>query len=166
MTATSSARLDFENSTITESGSGTASAIVANSSARVTIHSSTVTRNVGTPFSIGANTFPNGPATVTVTSSIVALQQNGMTDCASPIASGGSNLFSSATCSGAGASDLLGADPQLGSLADNGGPTLTYLPAAVSPAVDSGSASACLAVDQRGAARPRGAACDRGSVEQ
>jgi CSLREA domain-containing protein len=166
MVAASSAQLVFENSTITESGSATASAIIANGSARVHIHSSTLTQNVGTPFSVGTNPYPNGLATVTVTSSIVALQQGGVSDCASPITSGGSNLFSSATCSGAVASDLLGTDPQLEAIADNGGPTLTYMPAVTSPAVDSGNASVCLALDQRGAVRPRGVACDRGSVER
>lgn len=46
----------------------------------------------------------------------------------------------------------LGVAPQLGPLADNGGPTLTMAPALSSPAVDAGVANA-LTQDQRGLAR-------------
>jgi hypothetical protein len=47
----------------------------------------------------------------------------------------------------------LTADPLLGELRDNGGPTATMAPAAASPAIDAGSAFA-LTSDQRGAPRP------------
>jgi hypothetical protein len=49
-------------------------------------------------------------------------------------------------------SDLLGVDPQLGPLQDNGGPTQTMAPAASSPALNRGGGS--LGTDQRGDARP------------
>jgi hypothetical protein len=63
-------------------------------------------------------------------------------------------------------SDLTGvADVKLGPLADNGGLTLTHMPAADSPAVDAGSATCSPANDQRGVTRPQGAACDIGAVE-
>ena len=70
-------------------------------------------------------------------------------------------------------SNLLGADPQLGGLADNGGPTKTMLPAETSPAVDAGIANG-LTVDQRGLPRtvrkrftlpPGGDGTDIGAVE-
>ncbi|MTD44757.1 hypothetical protein GKE82_10760 [Conexibacter sp. W3-3-2] len=48
---------------------------------------------------------------------------------------------------------LIGVDPQLGALADNGGPTATQLPSATSPALDAGSAAPGVTADQRGAAR-------------
>ncbi len=48
-------------------------------------------------------------------------------------------------------------------LADNGGPTQTHAPQLVSPAIDAGSTG--LTVDQRGAARPFGAAADIGAYE-
>jgi nitrous oxidase accessory protein NosD len=54
-------------------------------------------------------------------------------------------------------------DPMLGPLADNGGPTLTHLPATNSPAVDAGSTE--LVADQRGVPRPLGDADDIGAVE-
>jgi hypothetical protein len=50
-------------------------------------------------------------------------------------------------------SSLIGVDPQLGALGDNGGPTQTQLPSANSPAIDKGKAPARLITDQRGHAR-------------
>jgi CSLREA domain-containing protein len=49
-------------------------------------------------------------------------------------------------------SNITGQDPQLGVLADNGGPTQTKLPATTSPAIDAGTANS-LAVEQRGTGR-------------
>ena len=56
------------------------------------------------------------------------------------------------------------ADPQLGTLADNDGPTNTHLPALASPAVDASTLGSPNA-DQRGVTRPDGVARDIGSVE-
>ncbi len=87
------------------------------------------------------------------------------------VTSGGFNLDSDGTCGLTGANDRSGIDPQLGPLADNGGPTLTYLPAATSPAVDAADPSGCPATDQRGQTRPTDgngdgtAVCDIGAVE-
>lgn len=50
-------------------------------------------------------------------------------------------------------STIVGIDPQLGALADNGGPTKTQLPAGTSPAIDKGRSSLTLKVDQRNQAR-------------
>lgn len=63
-----------------------------------------------------------------------------------------------------GGGNVLGADPQLGPLADNGGATKTMLIAAASPAVDAGAANG-LTVDQRGLPRSVGGGTDIGSVE-
>lgn len=88
----------------------------------------------------------------------------------SGITSLGHNLATDATC-GATGTDLANTDAQLGPLADNGGPTRTHLPPLGSPAIDSvpvGTSGLCTApatTDQRGVARPQGAACDRGAVE-
>jgi hypothetical protein len=62
------------------------------------------------------------------------------------------------------------ADPLLGALADNGGPTRTHALLAGSPAIDAGDDTACVAapvssLDQRGMTRPRGAHCDAGAYE-
>lgn len=48
---------------------------------------------------------------------------------------------------------LVGVDPQLGALGDNGGPTATLLPAGTSPVLDQGRSPSKLKVDQRNAAR-------------
>lgn len=48
---------------------------------------------------------------------------------------------------------LIGVDPLLQALADNGGPTATMLPTAASPAVDAGLATTGVTTDQRGLAR-------------
>ena len=53
----------------------------------------------------------------------------------------------------------------LGSLANNGGSTLTFLPLTGSPAINGGTNSGCPSTDQRGFHRPQGALCDVGSVE-
>jgi hypothetical protein len=59
------------------------------------------------------------------------------------------------------------ADPKLGLLADNGGPTKTFALLPGSPAIDEVPAGSpgCPAADQRGVARPRGGACDAGAYE-
>ena len=60
---------------------------------------------------------------------------------------------------------LLGSTPQLTGLQDNGGATLTHGLYPSSPAIDAGDPNACPATDQRGVARPQGAACDIGAYE-
>jgi hypothetical protein len=57
------------------------------------------------------------------------------------------------------------ADPKLGPLADNGGPTLTMALLSGSPAIDAGDTSAAPATDQRGFPRPAGLAADIGAFE-
>jgi hypothetical protein len=80
----------------------------------------------------------------------------------------GSACFAALTAPG----DMVNTDPLLGPLANNGGPTPTHLPLTGSPAIDAVPLGACtdvsgnpVATDQRGIARPQGAACDIGSVE-
>jgi hypothetical protein len=58
---------------------------------------------------------------------------------------------------------LLMADPLLGPLADNGGPTFTHALLAGSPALDAGLGGG--SVDQRGVSRPQGAGPDIGAFE-
>lgn len=74
------------------------------------------------------------------------------------------SLATDQTC---GSSNMHVADSaQLGSLGDNGGLTETHLPAAESPVLDGGDLTQSLASDQRGMARPDGAAPDIGAVER
>jgi len=66
--------------------------------------------------------------------------------------------------------NIIGSDPNLGPLADNGGPTQTHALLVGSPAIDAGNATTCSNApvsnkDQRGVTRPQGAACDIGAYE-
>jgi len=61
--------------------------------------------------------------------------------------------------------NIIGGDPKLGALANNGGPTQTMLPLPDSQAIEGGSDADCPATDQRGVNRPQGAHCDIGAVE-
>ena len=58
---------------------------------------------------------------------------------------------------------VVGRNPLLGPLQDNGGATWTHAPQLGSPAIDAGGA--CQDSDQRGHSRPVGRACDIGAVE-
>lgn len=112
--------------------------------------------------------------TVTIRNSIVAGNQDASPtgtvapDCSGTLTSAGHNLLgrSDGCTFAATTGDQVGTaaapiDPQLGSLADNGGTTETHALAPSSPAVDAGSG--CEATDQRGAART--GACDIGAYE-
>ena len=101
-------------------------------------------------------------SSLTLTNTIVA---NNSSNCGgtTPI-NGGTNLqFPGATC-GAG---IPSANPVLGPLANNGGLTQTHALLAGSAAIDAGTTGCppIPATDQRGIARPQGAACDVGSFE-
>jgi CSLREA domain-containing protein len=92
-------------------------------------------------------------------------------NCAGIVTSQGNNLSDDGTCF-SGGTDLRNADPRLGPLSDNGGPTKTYALGANSPAVDAGDDSVIgaplnLQTDQRGSGFPRklGVRVDIGAFE-
>ena len=120
----------------------------------------------GIAFTIQVVVGSSGPPTVVLRNTIVG-QPVGKPACIGAVSSDGYNLGQDSSCHLTATGDVqgVGAALGLGALADNGGPTLTYLPAAGSPAVDGGD-PACPALDQRGTPRPRGASCDRGAVER
>jgi parallel beta-helix repeat protein len=112
-----------------------------------------------------------------ITRSIISQPVGGGTNCgpnpgasisAPPaITNAGFSWFNDSSC-GAGSNDIVdsGGDPQLGPLADNGGPTPTRLPAISSPVVGLVPITDCpLAGDQRETPRPGGLACEAGAVE-
>ncbi|MEU9670490.1 choice-of-anchor Q domain-containing protein [Streptomyces bobili] len=91
---------------------------------------------------------------------------DGTGDCAkafATIASRGHNIDGDGSCRLTAAGDFPHRDPLVGPLADNGGPTDTTALLPGSPAID--AAGDCPATDQRGVARPQGAACDIGAYE-
>jgi hypothetical protein len=91
--------------------------------------------------------------------------KNSNGDCSGPVTSLGHNVDTDTTCNFHVAGDLA-LDPQLLPLASNGGPTQTELLSFKSPAIDKGDNTQCPPTDQRGIARPAGAACDIGALEQ
>jgi hypothetical protein len=111
---------------------------------------------------VGAGILNNGSQTVQDT---IVSGNTGSANCANNgTMTGHSSLEGPAGATSCGF-DLPSADPLLGSLQDNGGPTRTQALAAGSPALGAvGAAAYCPATDQRGATRPRGA-CDVGAYE-
>jgi hypothetical protein len=77
----------------------------------------------------------------------------------------GHNLSSDGSGAFSAPGSLTNADPKLGPLASNGGPTLTMALVAGSLAIDAGDTSAAPPTDQRGFPRPAGVAADIGAVE-
>ena len=127
--------------------------------ARLRVRSSTIAGNGShaiLSFSRGA---------IRVQGSIVS----GLCDIQHPLArlvSLGGNVFSSDCVASRGrtAEDVVGVDPLLGPLQDNGGPTETMLPGPGSPALGLvGRRRPCTGTDQRGMARSL--PCDAGAVE-
>jgi hypothetical protein len=102
----------------------------------------------------------SAPDTIQISNSIIADNIPG--NCSYPATSpiSGPNLDSDGTCTGFTITD----NPQLGPLANNGGPTQTHSIAASSPAKNA-AAGSCPAADQRGEPRPHGSACDLGAYE-
>lgn len=162
------------NSTITDNhadggpGTGVGGALSNNGNGTFVFVYSTIVDNTaesgGGTFSIG------GGSTIVVGHSVIAggdcsLNGNTVTSL--------HNVTTEASCGLDDASDVLVTDVQLGALGDNGGPTLTMLPAAGSPVLDIVPADECSAepyavvTDQRGEARPdtAGGRCDAGAVE-
>jgi len=143
----------------------------------------------GTPLTVLASTIAgnsqegivNVYATVTLGASIVADNEvncvSGSEDpAASPFHSLGANLTDDAaggSCTFGEATDVNGADPALGPLQDNGGPTPTRMPAGaralrvIPHGTSLGGEPVCQGIDQRGYARPQPAtaACAVGAAE-
>ena len=83
------------------------------------------------------------------------------------ITDGGHNISSDGSLNFSATGSLNNTDPKLGSLANNGGFTLTVALLAGSPAIDkvNTNISECLPFDQRGVLRPFGLKCDIGAYE-
>lgn len=134
------------------------------------ILNSTITNNKGpdwAPSTIFNGSFGGPAPTLTLTNTIISGNQWYACDHwtgANILISGGNNLIQDDTCNPV-VSDLIGANPLLGALADNGGPTWTHALLTGSPAIDAGSNAACPVTDQRGITRPQGMHCDIGSFE-
>jgi hypothetical protein len=147
---------------VTISGNSAASGAALFNEGTFTATHATIAENTPSP---GAPGGIENVDTATLRATVIA--GNGSVQCGgtAPVMSAGFNLENGSSC-GFGSGDLPGADPLLGSLQDNGGPTFTHALGTGSPGIDAVTAGCPPpAADQRGAARPQGAACDAGAFE-
>jgi hypothetical protein len=104
-----------------------------------------------------------GAGTVLVNSVLSGNAPGG--NCSGVITDAGHNLSSDASWVFTNSGSMNNTDPKLGSLTNNGGPTLTMALLPGSPAIDAGNTAVAPATDQRGFPRPAGAAADIGAHE-
>src|SRR5215203_267474 len=173
--------IDGGSADITLSGNNAVRVFMVGNSAKLTLNNLTVANgradnagggilNLGTlevnNSTISGNSANNNAggigngSTATLNNTIVANNEGG--NCAGlPVTDDGGNLeWPGNDCGFA-----LSADPLLGPLADNGGPTQTHALQPDSPAIDAAVECPPPATDQRGVSRPQGAACDIGAFE-
>ena len=151
------ADLTLTNSTVSGNSAQTGGGIYQAGSATLHILSSTIANNSATSTASG----PNGSriyrlrGSADIRNTLVA-NNTGSPNCfrLTPFTSLGHNLDSGFSCGFNDAADKNSTDPNLGPLADNGGPTLTHALLPDSPAIDAGTDDGCPPTDQRGAPRP------------
>ena len=163
------------NSTFSGNTGGTTSGVGAIlSSTPVTITNTTIAGNTG-GLTSGIRMQGGSNPAATLRNTILANDPatNCSTDGGGATISGDRSIDSGMSCGfSSAAGNQSGTNPLLGALADNGGPTQTRLPAANSPAVDTGNDTHCPVTDQGGEIRPRDGdgngttVCDIGSVER
>jgi predicted outer membrane repeat protein len=107
--------------------------------------------------------FVNGSVALSLKNTLLQKGSSG-TNCYSFGGVGGEHSLSDDGSCGFSAGDNI-TDLFLGPLANNGGPTLTYLPQPGSRAIDNGTGIGAPATDQRGIKRPQLAGVDIGAVE-
>jgi CSLREA domain-containing protein len=154
------AQVNIENCTIHNNASGqSGGAIWIGGSATVTLHSTTLTDNSAA----AAGSALSNYGQLTLTNTLIT----GVCFGTGVFSSNGGNLESPGnTCTLTGPGDIVDVvNPMLSPLAFNGGPTPTRLPLLGSPAIDGGSDTSCLSLDQRGEPRSDGS-CDVGSLER
>ena len=161
----------FSGNTATTSGGGLQ---ISNVPAYTNLEYSTIAGNAAP---VGANYADEStdldPTPLDGFATVFADPQGGGTNCslAGAPTSHGYTWVTDASCGFPEPSDVAdGADPQLGAVADNGGPTPTRLPAETSPLLNVIPVADCQAAapitdDQRDVTRPQGTGCDIGSVE-
>ncbi|MBK9711314.1 MAG: DUF11 domain-containing protein [Kouleothrix sp.] len=163
--------LTLVNSTVANNSSGSIGGGIDNRGSVTVIHS-TLSGNSATD--LGSAIRNASGASVTLRNTIIA-GSAAIANCGGSIADGGYNIDSGASCGLSQASgSKASTDPRLDAsgLQTNSGTTKTIALQPSSPAVNAVPLASCtdqtgaaLAADQRGAARPYGAACDTGAYE-
>lgn len=144
----------------TEEGGG-----IRNKGGLLRLTNSTVSGNSVSDDGVGGGIY-DYDGEVELTNTIIAKQLSGIDCYGDSVTSFGYNLDSDRTCNLDGIGDISNADPNLGSLQDNGGPTWTHALLEGSPALDVVPTGECQQdTDQRGIERPQGIACDMGAFE-
>jgi hypothetical protein len=153
------------NSTISGNSTNTSGGGIYNQLGTLEVSNSTISGNSADP-GFGGGGIQGSSGGSTLKNTIVANSPSASGgSCAGTITDGGYNLDSDNTCGfSTNNNSLSGVDPMLGTLADNGGPTLTHALLEDSPAIDKGNSFGAT-TDQRGVARPQGAASDIGAFE-
>lgn len=173
-----SSTLALSNVTIADNqatGAGTAfGGGITVSQASATLNNVTIAGNSANTTG-GGLSLTNG-GTASVQNSILANNTaSSEPDCSGSLTSLDYNLIendSGCTISGSTDHNIIGDDPQLGDLQNNGGEYNTMALATTSPAVNAGNpetpgsgGASCAATDERGVSRPQGSACDIGAFE-
>ena len=157
--------LSISNSTITGNQAATDGGAIASNGIfngmNITVSGNGATNGVGGGIAVAG--------TITITNSIIAFNVAGTNgpDCAGTVNTANYNLIGNITfCTiSSGAGNLLGANPQLGPLQDNGGPTHTQALLPGSQAIDAGTNVGVAATDQRGFPRISNGIVDMGAYE-
>ncbi|MBI5963832.1 MAG: S-layer homology domain-containing protein [Chloroflexi bacterium] len=149
--------LTITNSTLFGNTAGFNGGGLYNSWQTVTIINSTLSGNSANGVGGGIR----NEDTMLYSNTIVANSISGG-DCSNlwTISTNTNNLVEDGSCGA-----TLSSDPNLGSLASNGGGTQTMALLPGSPAIDAGDDATCAVTDQRGITRPQGAHCDIGAYE-
>jgi uncharacterized repeat protein (TIGR01451 family) len=146
---------------------GTGGAIANNSSGPVNVANSTLTNNSSE--TNGGGIANNSSGVVQISNSIVALNTATTSgpDLSGTFTANYTFVGNPAGATINGGTGNLNGNPQLGPLANNGGPTQTHLPQLGSTAIDAGDPAFAPppATDQRGFARVTGPRVDMGAVE-
>jgi len=164
-------RLTFSGNSTTGDGGG----LTNLASSTLVIRESTFSGNSATGVNGGGGLYNDGSSTVSLRSTLMANSTAGG-DCVGTLDTSENSLFEdAASACGLTSPDpngnILGVDPKLGPLANNGGFTLTHALLVGSPALDGGSTTFCLGPDQRGRNAPVDGnadgtlACDIGAFE-
>jgi CSLREA domain-containing protein len=167
--------LTVTNSTFSGNSAGNNGGGISNA-ANLTVDSSTFATNSAI-FGDSIFQFPGRPPATLRNTILVNNPNTGGGNCAGvppagPITDGGYNIDDGTSCGFTEPTSQSNANPLLGPLDDNGGPTQTHALLEGSPAIDAGPPTggdpiACPppSTDQRGISRPQGSACDIGAYE-
>ncbi len=164
---------NFGQATLAQAGKGLGGAVF-NRNGSLTVLNSTLSLNTAPQDGRGIfNLGDAATATATINNTIIGQNDVLDSDFVGKINNGGTSATSGVgslirTAAGFAGTIVSSADPQLGGLTNNGGPTATMRPTGVSPAINGGDniAAASLTLDQTGRARLINGTVDIGAFEE